>query len=107
MRQLSCPNCGEDDQVSGRSRGDLIELTCGSCGHSWTRDPAPACPTCGRKDLHPAVAAIVEKSRGTQLSIVGTRDIALCPTCDSETIERYERNRPNPIMPDELPTTEA
>ncbi len=51
--------------------------------------------------------AIVEKSRGTQLSVVGTRTIYLCETCDAETIERWHRNRPNPLMPDELPTAEG
>jgi len=48
--------------------------------------------------------AIVEKGRGTQLSIVGTRTVHLCSTCDAETLARYHRNRPNPLMPDELPT---
>jgi len=48
--------------------------------------------------------AIVEKSRGTQLSVVGTRPVLLCTICDAATLERYHRNRPNPLMPDELPT---
>jgi hypothetical protein len=48
--------------------------------------------------------AIVEKGRGTQLSVVGTRTVFLCSTCDAETLDRYHRNRPNPLMPDELPT---
>jgi hypothetical protein len=28
----------------------------------------------------------------------------LCSDCDAETLDRYHRNRPNPLMPDELPT---
>jgi predicted RNA-binding Zn-ribbon protein involved in translation (DUF1610 family) len=48
--------------------------------------------------------AIVEKSRGTQLSIVGIRTIHLCPTCDEETIDRWHRGRPRPLFPDDLPT---
>jgi hypothetical protein len=48
--------------------------------------------------------AIVEKSRGTQLSVVGTRTVHLCSICDAETLETYHRNRPNPLMPDQLPT---
>lgn len=48
--------------------------------------------------------AIVEKGRGTQLSVVGTRIVHLCSTCDVETLDRYHRNRPNPLMPDDLPT---
>ena len=51
--------------------------------------------------------AIIEKSRGTQLSVVGTRTIHLCSTCDAETLETYHRNRPNPLMPDQLPTVDG
>ena len=48
--------------------------------------------------------AILEKGRGTQLSVVGTRIVYLCSACDAESLDRYHRNRPNPLMPDELPT---
>ena len=48
--------------------------------------------------------AIVEKSRGTQLSVVGTRPVDLCSVCDAVKLEHFHRNRPNPLMPDELPT---
>ncbi len=52
----------------------------------------------------PVVQAVVEKGRGTQLSVVGTRVIHLCATCDHAVVRRYFDNRPNPLMPDELPT---
>ena len=48
--------------------------------------------------------AILEKGRGTQLSVVGTRIIHLCSDCDGETLRRYHANRPNPLMPDDIPT---
>lgn len=51
--------------------------------------------------------AIVEKSRGTQLSVVGTRPIHLCSDCDADALAAYHRNRPNPLMPDQLPTEQA
>lgn len=51
--------------------------------------------------------AIVEKSRGTQLSVVGTRTVQLCSMCDDEMLAVYHRNRPNPLMPDQLPTVNA
>lgn len=51
--------------------------------------------------------AIVEKGRGTQLSVVGTRSVHLCVSCDAETLERWQRNRPNPLMPDTLPTLDG
>jgi hypothetical protein len=50
--------------------------------------------------------AIVEKGRGTQLSVVGTRIVHLCSCCDVAALDRYHRNRPNPLMPDELPTVD-
>jgi hypothetical protein len=48
--------------------------------------------------------AILEKGRGTQLSVVGTRQIQLCSVCDAETLTMYHANRPNPLMPDDIPT---
>ena len=54
--------------------------------------------------MQSAPLAIVEKGRGTQLSVVGTRIVMLCSGCDAEALKRYHRNRPNPLMPDELPT---
>lgn len=101
---IICPHCGEPDHLLGTRREDVIELACETCGATWTRDPSPRCPGCGGDDLVAAVAAIVEKSRGTQLSVVGSRVVHLCADCDAEALERYERNRPNPLMPAELPT---
>ena len=54
--------------------------------------------------MQSAPLAIVEKGRGTQLSVVGTRIVQLCSVCDADALDRYHRNRPNPLMPDELPT---
>jgi len=103
-KTIECPECGETSDLRGTgSQGD-IQLTCGACGHTWARDLNPSCPTCGEADVVAANLAIVERSRGTQLSVVGTRVIHLCPTCDGDTLDRYQRNRPNPLMPNELPT---
>lgn len=101
---LSCPGCGEADDLSGNQNGDWITVTCGTCGVSWNRDPSPRCPICGGDDLQEVPLAIVEKGRGTQLSVVGTRTVRLCSACDADALARYHRNRPNPLMPDELPT---
>ena len=84
---------------------DVIQLRCETCGQSWKRDPSPRCGSCGGDDLQAVVQAIVEKGRGTQLSVVGTRIVHLCRSCDQKTLERYNRNRPNPLMPDELPNS--
>ena len=101
---IRCPNCGEQELLAGRRDGDLILLVCERCNHAWERDPSPACPTCGNRELRAVPLAILEKARGTQLSVIGTRTIHLCPNCNAETLERWHRNRPNPLMPDELPT---
>lgn len=104
LMDIECPQCGEADDLAGARDGDIIQLTCGACNHEWPRDLTARCPQCGGEDLQTVPLAIVEKSRGTQLSIVGTRAIYLCSACDAEKLERYHRNRPNPLMPDVLPT---
>lgn len=101
---IACPHCGEDDDLEGRRDGDTITIVCGACGLQWDRDLKPTCPTCGSTDVRPAFQAIVEKSRGTQLSMQSVKLLHLCPTCDEELLARYQvSNRPLP--PDELPTT--
>lgn len=79
-------------------------MTCGRCKLIWTRSLNPTCPSCGGRDLQSVPLAIVEKGRGTQLSVVGVRMIDLCSVCDADRLREYHDNRPNPLMPDELPT---
>jgi hypothetical protein len=102
--EIACPTCGEADDLSGVRAGDVIEMTCRRCGHEWRRDLAPRCPQCGGDSLRTVPLAILEKGRGTQLSVVGTRPVRLCVRCDAAALERWQRNRPNPLMPGELPT---
>lgn len=104
MIGTECPACGESERLAGDREGEVIHLRCESCGKTWDRQPIPTCSTCGGTDMQAVPKAIVEKSRGTQLSVVGTLTIHLCSTCDAETLETYHRNRPNPLMPDQLPT---
>lgn len=101
---VRCPQCGETEELRGDRRGDVIELTCLACSHTWPRDLTPRCPTCDGDDLEAVPLAILEKGRGTQLSIIGTRTIHLCYRCDADTLAKFHKNRPNPLMPDELPT---
>jgi hypothetical protein len=101
---IRCPSCGEDEALRGERDDDRIDLTCDACRHRWVRDLTPRCPRCGGGDLQTVPLAILEKGRGTQLSVVGTRPIDLCTRCDDVVLRRYHRNRPNPLMPDELPT---
>ncbi len=101
---VACPSCGEMEELVGVRRGDAIDLTCEACGGSWVRSLAKRCAVCGSPDIQTVPLAIVERSRGTQLSILGTRPVDLCSHCDDAKLERYHANRPNPLMPDVLPT---
>jgi len=101
---IACPHCGEDERLRGQRDGDTISVVCEACGLTWDRDLSPICDGCGSRDVRPAFQAIVEKSRGTQLSMQSLRLVHLCPDCDAEVLARYQvSNRPLP--PDELPTT--
>lgn len=101
---IACPKCGEAEELHGSRHDDVISLQCDVCGHTWDRDLKPKCRRCGSRDMQPVPLAILEKGRGTQLSVVGTRQIYLCSACDAETLARYHSNRPNPLMPDDIPT---
>ena len=101
---IACPDCGEADALSGVRGEDSIQLTCDVCGATWPRSLARRCETCGGDDLQTVPLAIVERSRGTQLSVLGTRPVDLCSKCDAEKLRRYHANRPNPLMPSNLPT---
>ena len=103
---IACPVCGESEALHGERGEGIIAMSCESCGHTWERSLAPTCPHCGRRDLRAVPLAIVEKGRGTQLSVVGTRTIHLCVSCDAALLQHWHDNRPNPLMPDELPTAE-
>lgn len=104
--EIECPVCGETDDLTGIRHGEDITITCGVCGQSWKRPTTPVCPTCDRTDLQAVPLAIVEKSRGTQLSVVGIRIVHLCNQCDADEIRRWQDNRPNPLLPKELPTVD-
>jgi len=103
MRPITCP-CGESEDLSGAPEGDLITVSCGRCGHRWTRDLSLRCEICDETDIQIVPLAIVEKGRGTQLSVVGTRPVPLCSRCDTDDLRRYHDHRPNPLMPLQLPT---
>lgn len=100
---IVCPRCGEDDDLEGSRVDELIHIVCGACATEWDRDPQRRCPRCGAGDLYAVPIAIVEKSRGTQLSILSTRPQYLCWVCDRDLIDE-QRQSGTAIMPDQLPT---
>lgn len=103
MDDLICPRCGEDENLRGEKRDEGIVVRCEECNTEWERDFTPRCSTCGSEDVRLAFQVLVEKSRGTQLSMQSLRRVYLCPHCDTERLAEYQiSNRPLP--PDELPT---
>ena len=102
--EILCPNCGEAEALRGTPRRDTILLYCEQCEHKWKRDLRATCRLCGGSDMQQVPLAILEKGRGTQLSVVGTRPIDLCSDCDAEKLRVYHSNRPNPLLPDDIPT---
>lgn len=101
---IACPECGESDNLSGTRSASAIHMRCDACGNEWDRLLARTCVTCGGSDLQTIPLAIIEKSRGTQLSVVGTRPVHLCTGCDAAVLRHYHDHRPNPLMPTDLPT---
>jgi hypothetical protein len=82
MDELTCPRCGTDEQLVGERSGEVIHITCDGCGLGWDRDISPRCATCGRTDdVRTITEPVIEKARGTQLSIVGVTTTYLCETC--------------------------
>ena len=81
--EIVCPRCESDESLSGCLLDDgYIELTCDACTVSWTRDPRPMCPKCGGDDLYHVPQVILEKSRGTQMSVQGIHVEYGCWACD-------------------------
>lgn len=101
---ISCPECEETENLQGSPSAGSIRMSCGECGAVWNRRFASRCASCGGDDLQTVPLAIVEKSRGTQLSVVGTRPVNLCSVCDDVALRHYHDHRPNPLMPTDLPT---
>ncbi|MDG1367861.1 MAG: hypothetical protein P8I99_01100 [Acidimicrobiales bacterium] len=102
MSLVVCPNCEEDEDLDGDDVDGTIHITCASCGATWERNLTPRCATCGRTDLRDALEAILDKSRGTQLSIQAMKVIWLCHDCDAEKLRRWLDSNV-PLPPDTMP----
>lgn len=88
MSEIVCVECGSDEYLRGRPHdGGLIELTCSQCDVSWLRNPQPHCERCGGDDMEAAPKVVLERSRGTQMSIQGIQREFLCRVCDAERIQ--------------------
>ncbi len=112
--EIRCPSCGEEDELQGtrtqpaddEDGAGVIHIRCDTCGAEWERSLEKLCPRCGAGDLYPVPVAIVEKSRGSQLSILTTQPKYFCWVCDRDIIDA-QRQSGIALMPDELPTLSA
>lgn len=96
-RQLVCRSCGEEEQLAGERGEEGIRITCERCGTSWLRDAVPpACATCGGAELAHRPQPTTAYSRGTQVSIVGWRQVPLCVVCDADMLSRSLAGKPVP-----------
>lgn len=86
MSDQSCPGCGEDERLHGRTVDDDIEVTCATCGSTWLRG-TPHCRECGRAGGVTLPQRMTRHPRGTLLAVVGVRDTLLCPTCDRAVVD--------------------
>ncbi|WP_338894951.1 hypothetical protein WBG99_03690 [Streptomyces sp. TG1A-60] len=83
---MTCPSCGEHEELRGEPDEGDIRVTCLRCDAQWMRG-APRCASCGGRDIAHRPQAMTRHSRGTQLSIIGWRDLPLCRTCDAAALE--------------------
>jgi uncharacterized Zn finger protein len=81
---LSCPRCGEAEDLAGERREASIWIRCGRCAHEWPRD-TDVCPRCGRRSIADRREPLLQKARGTQQSIVGFRIVQECWACGYRT----------------------
>lgn len=100
MPAIACPQCGEDDDLTGTKRADgTLEVTCGSCGAMWGRGAKPRCRLCGSEDLAYRPKPLWEKGRGDQRTPAGRIDAYSCYQCGGRDVTS---NEPIPGPPDHV-----
>jgi hypothetical protein len=104
-RDVRCPGCGETEELSGRRTDGQILLTCHTCGYDGPRVAKRRCETCGGDDVVERPRALVERSRGTQLSVVGYTTAVLCRVCDADDLAAALAHG-GAVLPKELPTVD-
>jgi hypothetical protein len=104
-RDVRCPSCGEAEELSGRRSDGEILLTCHTCGYDGPRVAKRRCETCSGDDLVERPKALVERSRGTQLSVVGYSTTILCRVCDADDLAAALAHG-GAVLPKELPTVD-
>lgn len=100
MPAILCPECGEDDDLSGARQPDgALQVSCGSCGAIWERGGPPRCRLCGSDDLAYAPKPLWEKGRGDQRTPAGRIDAYRCYECGGQDVTSSD---PIPGPPDHV-----
>lgn len=87
MPIVTCPTCGEDDDLAGTRTADGITITCGRCGADWARDTTPTCALCGSTDLQAVpTSTLREAGRGEQWAPSGVRIAWYCWDCTGHDV---------------------
>lgn len=87
---------GEADDLRGEPVDGDIRITCLSCDAQWIRGGV-RCANCGGQDIVHRPQAMTRHSRGTQLSVIGWRELPLCRSCDAEALDTsISQNAPVP-----------
>lgn len=87
MPTVSCPSCGEDDDLRGERDGERIVLVCGSCGTSWDRDLRLVCRVCGSEDIEGIPTSTLEEAgRAGVRTPSGIRLVHYCWSCRANDV---------------------
>lgn len=87
---IVCAACGEDDALRGDRDGNVIHVTCNTCGHFWDRSVEPTCFNCGATGptLSYRPIPMFSKGRGTMQTPSGQRDSWDCDACGQSDCTR-------------------
>jgi hypothetical protein len=97
---IVCTNCNTDDHLTGERREPDIVITCSQCGLHWTRTIAPHCHQCGSTDVVAFGVPLIERARGTQMSITAMHIETLCRTCDADRLAAPHQGHLPPSLGD-------
>jgi hypothetical protein len=93
MPAVTCPRCGEPDNLAGKRRPDgTLEVTCNSCGTVWERHGDRRCRLCGSADLRYTPKPLWERGRGEQRTPAGEIPAYACWTCGGTDVTSANAN---------------
>lgn len=85
MADVTCPACGEDEDLRGERSDDGVVVTCEVCGERFDRDLTPRCVACGGTELVEVTSNLLEDAgRGDMTTPTGLVRRWLCWGCGAE-----------------------